>query len=182
MLAAGESSRLGEPKQLVRLNGECMLERALRIADEAGCHPVFAVLGANADAVRAGSDLSGAKVIVNAEWREGMASSIRAGVRAAVDAGCDAVVLMACDQPAVSTVHLKALMDEGKGVVASSYAGRRGVPAFFAAEHFAALQELKGDAGARQLLRAAAAVALPDGKFDVDSPEDLQRMRARFGE
>ena len=182
VMAAGESMRLGQPKQLVQLNGEPLLQRTLRIAAEAACQPVIAVLGANADVVRAGCHLSGAETIVNPEWREGMASSIRMGIRAAADAGCDAVLLMACDQPAVSAVHLRALLAAGESVVASGYAGRRGVPAYFAAEHFGALLALSGDVGARDLLRDAPVVPLPNGEFDVDSPEDLQRMRERFGQ
>src|SRR5712692_459157 len=94
VMAAGASSRLGSPKQLVRLGAETLLERAVRVAREAGCSPVVVVLGALAD----------------------------------VD-GC---VVMTCDMPAVTVSHLQVLMSTGE-MVASSYAGRRGVPAYFPA-------------------------------------------------
>jgi molybdenum cofactor cytidylyltransferase len=173
VLAAGASTRLGEPKQLVRLAGETLLERAVRTAREAGCSPVVVVLGAEADQIAEECDLSDAVVVVNEEWSEGMASSIRVGVGALQDA--DGVVLMACDQPAVSAAHLRALMKTGEAT-ASAYAGRRGVPAYLPAASFAQLMELRGDVGARELLRGADAVELANGELDVDTGEDLERL------
>ena len=108
VLAAGASVRLGEPKQLVTIAGETLLERAVRAAREAGCSPVVVVLGADAERIAEQCDLSDAVVVVNDAWSEGMASSIRVGVGALQDA--DGVVLMTCDQPAVSAAHLRALL------------------------------------------------------------------------
>lgn len=92
------------------------------------------------------------------------------------------VVVMTCDQPAVSAAHLRGLAGgAGEVVVASAYAGRRGVPAYFPARMFGELMELRGDAGARELLRGARAIALPDGELDVDTEEVLARARMLFG-
>ncbi len=188
ILAAGASTRLGEPKQLVRLGGETLLERAVRVAREAGCAPVVVVLGAEAERIRAGCELDDAVVAINHQWREGMATSILTGLRAvrvgigAVsdgDAVAGGVVLMTCDQPAVTAEHLRALMATGE-VTASEYAGRRGVPAYFPSTSFAALEELTGDAGARELLRGARTVELPGGELDVDTPEALDETRRLF--
>jgi CTP:molybdopterin cytidylyltransferase MocA len=178
VLAAGASTRLGEPKQLVRLAGETLLERAVRTAREAGCSPVVVVLGAEAEQIAEECDLSDAVVVVNEEWSEGMASSIRVGVGALQDA--DGVVLMTCDQPAVSAAHLRALMKTG-AATASVYAGRRGVPAYLPASSFAQLLELRGDVGARELLRGADAVELANGELDVDTAEDLERLDGCHG-
>ncbi len=178
ILAAGASTRLGEPKQLVVLAGETLLERAVRIARDAGCRPVVAVLGAEAARIQERCALSGAEVLVNEAWPEGMASSIRVGVGAL--GGGDGALLMTCDQPAVTAEHLRALIANGE-VTASAYSGRRGVPAYFPAASFPALLELRGDAGARELLRSAAAVELPGGELDVDTAAARAEAERLFG-
>ena len=178
VLAAGASTRLGEPKQLVMLGGETLLERAVRVAHEAGCVPVVVVLGAAAELVAARCDLGSAVVVVNEAWEEGMASSIRVGIGGV--GGADGVVLMTCDQPAVTAEHLLALMAVGQVTTASAYAGRRGVPAYFPAASFPALMELTGDAGARELLRGAATVELVGGELDVDTATDLAEATRLF--
>jgi CTP:molybdopterin cytidylyltransferase MocA len=177
VLAAGASTRLGEPKQLVMLGGETLLERAVRVAHEAGCVPVVVVLGAAAELVAARCDLGSAVVVVNEAWEEGMASSIRVGIGGV--GGADGVVLMTCDQPAVTAEHLLALM-AGQVTTASAYAGRRGVPAYFPAASFPALMELTGDAGARELLRGAATVELVGVELDVDTATDLAEATRLF--
>ena len=170
VLAAGASTRLGEPKQLAMLAGETLLERAVRTAREAGCEPAVVVLGAAAERIRERCRLGDSVVAVNADWQSGMASSIRAGL-AAIE-GAEGLVLMTCDQPAVTAEHLRALMATG-AVTASAYAGRRGVPAYFPAASFGELGKLQGDAGARELLRDAGAVELAGGELDVDTAADL---------
>jgi len=181
VLAAGASVRLGKPKQLVRLAGVTLLERALRTAREAGCCPVVVVLGADAAKIQAQCKLNDAVVAINDEWSEGMASSIRIGVRmlGAVAKDADGVLLMTCDQPAVTAEHLRALMKTGE-VTASAYAGRRGVPAYLPSAAFAQLMDLRGDAGARNLLAQARCVELADGELDVDTVEDLAEAEHRF--
>jgi molybdenum cofactor cytidylyltransferase len=178
VLAAGGSTRLGQPKQLVVIGGETLLERAVRAAREAGCERIVVVLGAAAEEIRERCDLGDAVVIVNEQWTQGMASSVRAGVAKVEDA--DGVILMTCDQPAVTAQHLRALIACGE-VMASSYAGRRGVPAYFPARLFPALLNLTGDAGARELLRGAAAAELANGELDVDTSHELARARELFG-
>jgi len=178
VLAAGASTRLGEPKQLIVIEGETLLERAVRTAREANCAPVVVVLGANAERIREQCDLGDAVVVVNEAWEEGMASSIRIGVDAL--GGTDGVVLMTCDQPAVTADHLRALMRSAE-VTASAYAGRRGVPAYFPVRSVPELLRLRGDAGARDLVRSAAAVELAGGELDVDTHRELARARELFG-
>jgi CTP:molybdopterin cytidylyltransferase MocA len=177
VLAAGASVRLGEPKQLVTIAGETLLERAVRAAREAGCSPVVVVLGADAERIAEQCDLSDAVVVVNEEWNEGMASSIRVGVSKLQEA--DGVVLMTCDQPAVTAAHLRELMKSGEAT-ASHYAGRNGVPAYLPKTAFAQLMKLRGDAGARELLREAATVELAHGELDIDTAEDLAAAERRF--
>jgi molybdenum cofactor cytidylyltransferase len=178
VLAAGASKRLGEPKQLLMLGGETLLARAVRVARAAGCSPVVVVLGFSAASIQAGCELEDAVIVVNEDWVEGMGSSVRAGVGALRD--LDACVVMTCDMPAVTATHLGALMASGE-VTASSYAGKKGVPAFFPACAFRSLMELRGDAGAKDLLRPARFVELVGGELDVDTRADLERARELFG-
>jgi molybdenum cofactor cytidylyltransferase len=175
VLAAGASTRLGEPKQLVMLGGETLLERAVRVAREAGCAPVLVVVGASFPEVLAYNKLGDAIQVINNTWQKGMATSIERGVRTLgiVAKDADGVVLMTCDQPAVTPEHLRALAATGQ-VIASAYAGRRGVPAYFPSSSFPALLNLQGDAGARELLREAATVDLAGGELDVDTAADLE--------
>ena len=183
VLAAGASRRLGEAKQGVRLGSETLLERAVRVAVAAGLEPVLVVVSAGLVVENCLARVEGFQVVVNEAAEEGMASSIRVGVGAvcAGEEGAEGVVVMACDQPAVTAEHLRELMAGGEEIVASGYAGRRGVPAYFPARVFGELMELRGDVGARELLRGARCVALVGGELDVDTVEELERARELFG-
>lgn len=186
VLAAGSSSRLGEAKQTVALGGERLLERAVRIARAAGLAPIVVVLGCGADEVRLTCRLEEVQVVVNGGWSEGMGSSVRAGV-SALGPTLNGLVLMTCDQPTVTSAHLRRLVDAGTtGVAAtghavgSGYAGRIGVPAFFPVSRFGELLDLRGAEGARNLLRAEPSVELAGGELDVDTPQALAAARLQF--
>lgn len=188
ILAAGGSRRLGEAKQLVMVGGERLLPRTLRVVFEAGLKDVFVVLGARADEIKAEVDLGGVRVVENAAWEEGIASSIRAGVEAVRDecVGAEALMLLVCDQAALSSHHLQALLRAYRSgaavnIAASVYAGVRGIPAVFRRGEWEKLMALEGDRGARVLLQdpgcALATVEWAEGEVDVDTVEDLQRLR-----
>ena len=142
VLAAGASTRLGTLKQLEMLGGERLLERMVRVAREAGCSPVIVVLGAEYPQVVGNIDLGDAVTVINDKWKEGMGSSVRLGVRTCgfVAKTAEGVVLMTCDQPAVTARHLKRLMMKSREMTASRYAGRNGVPAYFPAKYFTELR------------------------------------------
>ena len=184
ILAAGASTRLGQPKQLAAFNGETLLARSVRIAQEAGCSPIIVALGAEAERIRAVCRFLRAHIVINEHWREGMATSIRAGIVAlpnfAHEIPPTGVILMTCDQPAVTREHLRALAASGD-LTASEYAGRHGVPAYFPASSFASLTQLSGDSGARELLRDGHAIPLCFGELDIDTPEALAEARKLFG-
>ena len=181
VLAAGESRRLGRPKQMEMLGAETLLGRAVRVANEAGLGPVYVVVRPGDEAVMAAARRLRCEVVLNGEASEGMASSIRAGVRAAGDTA-EGVLVMTCDQPAVTAEHLRLLgVGAGGDVMASVYSERRGVPAWFPRRVFAELMGLRGDAGARDLLRGSRGIALAHGETDVDTEAELERARALFG-
>lgn len=178
ILAAGASRRLGRPKQMERLGPETLLERAVRVAGEARLGTVYVVVNATDAPVLGEARRLGCEVVLNHEAEEGIAASIRAGLRAIGD-DPTSVLVMTCDQPAVSAGHLRALA-EGDEVVASAYAGRRGVPACFPRRVVGVLLGLQGDVGARDLLRGARAIDLPNGELDLDTEEELDRARGLF--
>lgn len=182
VLAAGASRRLGSPKQLQMLHGKPLLYRAVRVAAEAGCSPVVVVLGAEAEKIRAACPLDDVVVVINGGWEEGMASSLRLGVETCrlIARQAEGLIVMTCDQPAMTADHLRELMQR-KSATASRYGGRNGVPAFFPASDFDALLKLRGDTGARDLIANAEAIDLEGGEVDIDTVEDMERARERFG-
>ncbi len=179
VLAAGASRRLGRPKQTVVLGGETLVERAVRVAFEAGLSPVIVVVR---DEMIAELGKSGCVVVLNEQADEGMASSIRCGVSRAIDLRVDGVVVMACDQVALRAEHLRALVEDGGRVMGSGYAGRVGIPAYFPAASFGDLLALRGDVGARGLLQGAAVVVDERLELDVDTEADLERAVSADGE
>lgn len=186
VLAAGGSTRMGEPKQLLRYGGTTLLGRAVAVALGSRCRPVVVVLGSGAEAARAEVDPR-ARVVVNEAWEEGMGSSIRCGVSALGDAAAAAVVML-CDQPFVTSELIDRLveahLDRGAPVVASEYdaAGERtrGVPALFDRALFPELLALSGAQGAKRVVERHASdlvtVPAPEAAFDVDTPDDYESM------
>ncbi|UWZ83673.1 nucleotidyltransferase family protein [Occallatibacter riparius] len=182
ILAAGASRRLGQPKQLVKYHGETLIARAVRIAYEAGLDPVIVVLGAERDPVRAAVSDERVVFVENDAWAEGIASSMRAGLDA-LEPDAVGALIMPCDQPRLTSDHLSRMMHSfADGViVASSYAGLRGVPAIFPRDTWSELMKLSADVGARRLLanpeRSVVEVAFDGGEVDIDAPEDLDQLR-----
>ncbi len=176
ILAAGASRRLGRPKQLVVVAGETLLARAVRTAQQAGLAPVIAVVRPKGDFGHAIQQL-GCLAIMNEEADEGIAASIRRGVHTAALLKASGVVLMTCDQVAVTAEHLQALCAQPGAPCGSGYAGKIGIPAYFPASAFDALLQLRGDTGARDLLRSARTVETEALSFDVDTEEDVERAR-----
>ena len=175
ILAAGSSTRLGYPKQSVRLGTETLLERTVRTARLAQLGPIFVVSQNNQLSVEGGVNL-----LVNEAAAEGMASSIRTGVAAASLTDVDGAIILACDQPAVTAAHLRELACGSQQIVASSYTGRNGIPAYFPRSAFSDLMKLTGDVGAREMLRHARTVELKQGELDIDTAEDLKRARELY--
>lgn len=187
LLAAGASTRLGQPKQLVQLNGESLLRRAARLAIEAGCAPIFVVLGFEAERMQ--QELNGLDIrpVINANWQTGMASSLRCGIQSLQQENPvpERVLLLLSDQPQLSLEVLQTLMKKSVAenflITASSYAGRLGVPAVFRKPLYSALQHVEGDKGARPVIgqyRAhASSIEFPDGAIDIDTPDDLNVIR-----
>jgi CTP:molybdopterin cytidylyltransferase MocA len=175
VLAAGASRRLGRPKQKVVLGTETLLQRAVRVAQQAGLGPVLVILR---DGCSLDESLSGCQTVVNPRAEEGIASSIRCGVEQARAQGVEGAVLMSCDQIALRPEHLRRLCAQADRVTGSGYDGKIGIPAYFPALSFEALLRLRGDRGARYLLSDAAFVTEEALRIDVDTEADLDHARA----
>ncbi len=186
ILAAGASTRLGRPKQLLPFRGRSLLRHAAETALASSCRPVVVVLGALADRLK--GELRGLPVTVaiNPQWNEGISSSIRAGLKALAPegAGPNAVLIMLCDQPLISAQFLDRLVavhqSSGSGIVAAEYEGGAGVPALFSRAYYSELAALSGNRGAKPVIvkhaKHAERIPLPEAAMDIDRPEDIQRL------
>ncbi|OAI03535.1 nucleotidyltransferase family protein [Methylomonas methanica] len=185
ILAAGASSRMGSPKQLLVWQGRPFLAHAIGSARSVLAERIVVVLGANAEAIKAAIDLYDVSVALNPDWADGMAGSIRAGIQA-LPAKADAVLLMLCDQPLINAAHLQSLLQAWQHaperIVVSQYAESFGVPAVFPAAYFAQLAGLTGDRGAKPLLmqfeETLVKVPLQEAELDIDTQGDYQRLHA----
>jgi molybdenum cofactor cytidylyltransferase len=188
ILAAGSSSRLGSPKQVLPFRGTSLLRRAALAALGAGCSPVLVVTGAWAELSRRELEGLDVREVFNPRWETGMASSIAAGIEGLLGADPDAAaaVLLLCDQPHVTAGVVSGLVAAHRAtpgpVIASAYGGSFGVPALFSRPLFAELARLEGGAGAKQVIQRYASEAqflpFPGGEVDVDTRDDVSRLIA----
>ncbi|WP_400191561.1 NTP transferase domain-containing protein [Hymenobacter sp. B81] len=188
LLAAGASSRMGRPKQLLPYRGRSLLRHAAETAVAVGCGPVLLVTGAEHETLL--PEVAGlpVQVVPNAAWAEGLSSSIRAGLAAAeaLPGRCRGVLIVLADQPLVTPALLGQLValhrQSARPIVAAAYDDGLGVPALFGAEVFAELRALRGAAGARHLLAANPGRVQPlpgaAALLDVDTPADYARLLA----
>lgn len=178
VLAAGGSTRMGRPKPLIPLRGEPLVVRAVRAAREAWIEDVRVVTRPEDVAVRQVLEPLNVHLVPNLAWRAGLGGSIALGVRSLAP-GTTGVLLLACDQPAVTSVLLERLVLAFHGPddrVACAYDGTLGIPALFGAAWFPRLAALSGDQGAKALLTEGHPQSIPfaAGSLDLDTPEDLE--------
>jgi molybdenum cofactor cytidylyltransferase len=186
ILAAGESSRLGNIKQLLPFNGKSLLQHVIDEAAEAGAQPIVVITGANANKVAASIAHNKVHIVTNENWQDGMASGIVAGVRQIISLGegVKKIIVAVCDQPFVSSALFEQLDQTqnkiGKPIVASTYAGTVGTPALFSIEFFDNLLSLKGDEGAKKILKNnindVATVDFLKGEIDIDTQKDYENL------
>ena len=186
ILAAGGSSRLGRPKQLLPYQGKTLLQHITDEAIEANLAPIILITGAYADEVSAAINQREIEIIYNDQWQQGMASGIVAGLKHLVmhKSDIESVLIAVCDQPFVTAELLlnlsKAKTDSGKGIVACSYSNTLGTPVLFDQRYFNALLQLNGDEGAKKLVQHhlydVATVPFPEGTMDVDTEENYQKL------
>ncbi|WP_026954055.1 nucleotidyltransferase family protein [Algoriphagus vanfongensis] len=189
ILAAGSSSRLGEAKQLLEIQGEKLIDRSIKAAQKIAANRTVVVLGANAELIQKSIKSEVSSIVINSEWKDGMGSSIVAGLRFLIEKEfIDQVILMLCDQPFVDEELLIRLIQKQsqtlQGIIASSYSGTLGVPALFGKKYFEELLALHGHEGAKNLIRKhsedVAFIDFPLGKIDLDTPHDVEEFLKNY--
>jgi molybdenum cofactor cytidylyltransferase len=187
ILAAGESARLGRPKQLVEYGSKTLIAHAIGTAQLSSCDEIIVVVGAHADLIRREIESYPVKIVENPNWNEGKASSIRAAVNAVshqpeVSSG---ILFLTCDQPGVPWELLNELVDHFRlsyeAPVACAYAATIGIPAVIPRRLFQQLLRLRDDHGAQMILKTVCeeviTVPFMTGSFDIDSEEDLRQWQ-----
>lgn len=185
ILAAGGSSRMGRPKQLLQFRGSSLVRRAIETARGAGAQQVIVVLGAAAEQVLPEVQASSATAVLNDQWTEGVSTSLRGGL-AAVASDARGVFIYPADMPLLTPEMLKELhrrqQVSGRPAAMTEAGGVRGVPVFITRSLFPALMIQEGDVGGAHYLRAhpewveAVRFDDPDLVRDVDRPEDYARL------
>jgi molybdenum cofactor cytidylyltransferase len=186
VLAAGAATRFGSAKQLVRIAGRPLLHSAIARAAEVAGTAVTVVLGAHAAELTPLLAHSQALIVINRDWREGLASSIRAAVTR-LPPTCNAVLLTLVDQAAVTAEDLKRLVGAWRRqpdyIAAARYGMTTGVPAIFPRSAFGELTALRGDVGARAVLQRnpdrVVRVPMASAALDIDTPEDLLKFNLK---
>jgi molybdenum cofactor cytidylyltransferase len=185
ILAAGASTRLGQPKQNLVFQNKTLLERTIETAIDTKCRPIFVVLGANVDDIDFDIKSKEVQFIFNRNWEEGMASSLRiAVIEAEKCKEIDNVLIMLCDQPFVTSKLIADLLlkqqETSKAVVACKYNDIIGVPALFNRTLFCELLLLRGKEGAKKILKDhpedVAIIPFDEGNIDIDTKEDYNRL------
>ncbi len=189
ILAAGESSRFGRPKQLIQFRGKSLVRRMVHAARKARCSPTVAVIGSDREEVERELKAVGAIIVENENWRLGIGTSIRAGMRRLIDKAptLEAIVLLVCDQPFVDArtiARLITLQEKTKrAIVASRYANTLGVPALFDRSCFQELLALDNPTGAKTVILSnrerVAEFPFPEGKIDIDTLGDYEKLIGR---
>lgn len=190
ILAAGSSSRMGQSKQLLLVEGQPLLQKTAKVAIDSALGKVLVVLGANANQhqeVLVGLPVN---VFIHQQWQNGMGSSLKAGFKFLLEIlpNCNAIMVLVCDQPFLTPDHLKKLADAfsvtKKPIIASIYSNTLGVPCLFGKEFFPELLNLQDDEGAKKLIQRfkseVSSVEFQHGEIDLDTPQDYNRLRSEF--
>lgn len=186
ILAAGSSSRLGRPKQLVNFKGKPLLQHTIDCIDDFEFNPSLLVLGANRDEILANTNTQSNTVVINDDWSEGIASSIRKGLKKSLELNpsMKQILYLLSDQPYVSSDIIQRLIDShftgSHTITACTYNNNIGVPAIFDESLFPKLMTLKGDTGAKKIMmqhrRDVQIISFDEGAFDVDTEEDVEKL------
>ncbi|GGH01554.1 nucleotidyltransferase family protein [Pedobacter zeae] len=186
ILAAGSSSRLGRPKQLLDYKGKTLLQTVINEALETNCTPVIVVLGANAKEIASQHDNDRISIVINDSWENGMASSIVAGLSAMIktDSEIDSIIIAVADQAFIKMSNFNNLIEKhtatGKNIIASAYDETIGTPVFFKKDYFEELLALSGTEGAKKILKQypqdLETVVFERGGIDIDTETDYNHL------
>lgn len=188
ILAAGESKRMGTPKQLLKWGKSTLLNHSITQAVNSKADSVFVVLGANFDTIKDSIDTDDVTVLKYADWKLGMGNSIAFGIQKIWSLAFDGVTLMLVDQPQIDTSFLNKLILEfqqsEKPIIATGYKNGAGVPAVFDKTYFEQLVSLSGKKGGRLLinnnLSNATLITSIDNIADIDTMEAYEKLNQQY--
>lgn len=182
ILAAGASTRMGTPKQLLRYQERSLLRHTIEVAIASVCQPIVVVLGAYAQLIRPEISQLPVQIVENLQWNQGMSSSIKVGIQALKTSypEVEAVILTLCDQPFISTEIINQLAlayhFANQPIIACEYAETLGVPALFSDRLFSELMTLTAGEGAKQIIKKHSeevfSISFPEGATDIDTPKE----------
>lgn len=182
ILAAGASTRMGTPKQLLRYQERSLLRHTVEVAIASVCQPIVVVLGAYAQLIQPEISQLPVQIVENLQWNKGMSSSIEVGIQALKTSHpeVEAVILTLCDQPFISTEIIDRLAltyhSTNQPIIACEYAETLGVPALFSDRLFSELMTLNGSEGAKQIIKKHSqevfSISFPEGATDIDTPTE----------
>ncbi len=195
LLAAGESKRMGRPKQLLEWQENTLLQHCLESIMRSAVDETILVLGHEADRIGARLPPLPLTIVINPDYRQGMASSLRRGLLS-MDPGSEAFLVLLADQPGIAPEIINTVIrafrqaDPKRGIVRPVYRGRPGHPVLFGAQYLQEALHLRGDVGARRIVANHPAdvleINVEDAAVlqDVDTPEEYRNYtkRARPGE
>lgn len=189
ILAAGSSSRLGKPKQLLAFEGTTLIEHVVRQASAVSEALTVVVSGAAHEEIQTALATAQVSLVYNPDWEKGMSSSLQMGLKALVNEApeVEACILMVCDQPYVSTILLEEMLrsyeNNDAEIVACTYAETAGTPALFGACFFEDLLGLGGQAGAKKIIAENETnvfyLPFPNGRVDIDTAQDYVTFISR---
>jgi molybdenum cofactor cytidylyltransferase len=186
VLAAGRSTRMGRSKLVLEIAGRPVIQHVVGHVRQSRCDLIVVVVSAEADRVAQDARGPGVQIVVNERHREGMGTSIAAGI-SALPPECEAAVIVLGDQPRVTPASINALIDTyrttGKPLVASRYGAVTGAPTLIGRALFDEARRLNGDVGGRWLIDRHPDLVdevplSPDLAIDLDTPEEFARVRA----
>jgi len=180
LLAAGEASRFGSPKQLAHYQGQTLIERSITLFEAIDCE-LFVITGAHHAVIYEHLSLASKDhyVIFNQNWQQGMSSSIKTAVNRCSEQFAG-IMFVTVDQIRITQEDIQSLIDcwhaDTSRIVCAQYANHRGVPAIFPKPYFSKLRDLQGDKGARNVIKTSSnvtAVAISNAELDVDTVKQL---------
>jgi molybdenum cofactor cytidylyltransferase len=184
ILAAGSSTRMGEPKQLMKYKNKTLLQHTIGEAKHANLEPVICVTGYESDLITQSISVMNVDIVYNENWSDGMGTGVAVGIKRILLSDVDSVILAVSDQPHVSSElfrNMEKLRDEsGKKIVACSYAGTLGTPVLFAKDYFHQLMSLDGNQGAKKIVSMNLSDVCPlefeEGNIDIDTKQDYEKL------
>lgn len=184
LLAAGESRRMGRPKQLIKFEGLPLIARTIESILESGVSRIVVVLGAHRELIRPICKAYPVEVVINENWQSGMGSSVKCGAIAVRDRFEKVERMIVClgDLPFVVGKHYSQLLavsgENREAIVAAEFRGILAAPMVFPKRYFPLLERAEGDAGVGRIVRGGAggAVGVPmmEASLDWDVPEDIK--------